>query len=73
MTTVGITIWFVTIKQASALNIALLIFAIFLKSLSSTDLCPRFIRQSIILPYALKALPSFINMAGVDSKGWLVW
>ena len=57
---VGIATWFVISNQASRLNIALLVFAIFLTSLSSTDLCPRFIRQSLILPYALKALPSFI-------------
>jgi hypothetical protein len=73
---VGIAIWFVTSNQASRFNISLLLFAIFLTSLSSTDLFPRFIRQTIILPYALKALPSCIvwlvliakvGLAGEDS------
>jgi hypothetical protein len=73
---VGIAIWFVISNQASKFNLSLLLFAIFLTSLSSTDLFPRFIRQTIILPYALKALPSCIvwlvliakvGLAGEDS------
>jgi len=57
---VGIAIWFVISDQASTWNRILLVFAIVMTSLSATDLFPRVVKQTVILPYALKALPSFI-------------
>ena len=38
----------------------LLIFAFILTSLSPTDLFPRFIRNEVIVPYALKVLPCIV-------------
>lgn len=55
---VGISIWYVTAPwKRSKADIALLIIAFVLTSLSPSDLFPRFIRQEFVLPYALKALP----------------
>ena len=54
---VGVGIWFINQKEKTTLVITLLIFALLLTSLSSTDLFPKFIKQNYIRPYALKALP----------------
>lgn len=58
---VGVSIWYVTSPwKRSRWDIALLIFAFILTSLSPSDLFPRFIRQTLIQPYALKAFPCII-------------
>lgn len=55
---VGVAIWFVIQqKPISRLNWFLLIFALLITSLSSTDLFPVFLYKIVIKPYALKALP----------------
>ncbi len=55
---VGIAIWFVIQeKPISRLNWFLLIFALLITSLSSTDLFPVFLYKTVVKPYALKALP----------------
>ncbi|MEG1934780.1 MAG: glycosyltransferase 87 family protein, partial [Rikenellaceae bacterium] len=54
----GVMIWFTsTHSKTKKLNIALLVFAILLTSLSPTDIFPKSIRINYIYPYALKALP----------------
>ncbi|MEO8412745.1 MAG: glycosyltransferase family 87 protein [Ginsengibacter sp.] len=63
----GVGIWFVLSKK-NTLNIALLIFALVLTSLSSTDLIPRSLKLSIILPYGLKTLPCFFIWAHLLSS-----
>lgn len=57
----GIGTWYV-IQEKSRKNIAngLLLFVIIFTSLSATDLFPRYVREHLILPYSLKALPCFI-------------
>lgn len=56
---VGVGIWFVLCKK-NILNVALLIFALIVTSLSPTDLFPVSIRVNYIFPYGLKALPCFL-------------
>ncbi len=55
----GIAIWFVSSKK-SRLHYLLFVFAIFLTSLSFTDIFPKSVRNEFIKPYALKALPCLL-------------
>ncbi|MCX6350356.1 MAG: glycosyltransferase family 87 protein [Bacteroidetes bacterium] len=54
----GVAIWFVLQPPTkSILVIALLVFALIVTSFSPTDFFPEFIRDNVINPYSLKALP----------------
>lgn len=54
----GVAIWYVTAPwKRSAFDIALLVFAFILTSLSPSDLFPKYLREHYVYPYALKALP----------------
>jgi hypothetical protein len=58
---VGVAIWFVlNMHKKNTATTVVLVFALFVTSLSSTDLVPQFIKHDIIRRYALKALPCFI-------------
>ncbi|MDQ6815266.1 MAG: DUF2029 domain-containing protein [Bacteroidota bacterium] len=58
---VGVAIWFISIMhKATAIEIAMLVFALVVTSLSSTDLVPQVIKHNVIRTYALKALPCLI-------------
>ena len=52
----GVGLWFVQARR-TRLNFSLMWFALILTSLVTTDLCPRWVREQFINPYALKALP----------------
>jgi Glycosyltransferase family 87 len=55
---VGVAIWFVLQeKPISKTTWFLFIFAMILTSFSPSDIVPRFLRETYIRPYALKALP----------------
>lgn len=56
----GVGIWFASADKKNKLNIALLIFAILVTTLSTTDFSPKFIKRDYIRPYGLKALPCFL-------------
>jgi hypothetical protein len=56
----GVGIWFASSDKKNKWNIALLIFAIVLTSMSSTDFFPKFIKQEYVRPMGLKALPCFL-------------
>jgi hypothetical protein len=57
----GVAIWFMNLdRPVNKLEIALLIFALLVTSLSPSDLFPKYINRTYIKPYALKALPCFI-------------
>lgn len=57
----GVSIWYATAPwRRSGWDLALLIFAFVLTSLSPSDLFPRWLRQTYVLPYALKALPCIL-------------
>ncbi len=55
----GIALWFMTVPKTNY-TLFLFIFALFLTSLSVTDLCPKIIRETLIRPYKLKVLPCII-------------
>ena len=55
---VGVVIWYTAAPwQRNGWDIALLVFAFILTSLSPSDLFPAYIRKEWVQPYALKALP----------------
>lgn len=55
---VGVAIWYVVAPwKRSKTDIALMIFAFILTSMSPSDLFPKYLRVNYIYPYALKALP----------------
>ncbi len=54
----GVVIWYTACPwKRSQLDIALMVFAFILTSLSPSDLFPAYIRKALVQPYALKALP----------------
>lgn len=54
----GIALWYVTSPwKRTGWDMALMVFALVLSSLSPSDLFPRSLREAYVLPYALKALP----------------
>lgn len=60
----GCCIWFTCVPwQRSRWDIALMVFAFVLTSLSPSDLFPRYIKEAWVQPYALKALPVAIIWA----------
>jgi len=56
----GVGIWFILQNKTQPLVLILLVFTLFLTSLSSTDFFPEFIKLNFVRPYALKALPCFL-------------
>lgn len=55
---IGVALWYVAVPwQRSKWDVALMVFAFVLTSMSPSDLFPRFIRKTYVQPYALKALP----------------
>jgi len=55
----GIAIWFLFVKKSSY-TIFLFVFAMILTSFSPSDIFPRYIRETYVIPYALKALPCIL-------------
>lgn len=54
----GVAIWYVAAPwKRSKTDIALMIFAFILTSMSPSDLFPKYLRVHYVYPYALKALP----------------
>ncbi len=67
----GVAIWFVNLeKPVKPLQIALLIFAFILTSLSPSDLFPKSIRTEYVVKYALKALPCLLVWLVVVYETW---
>lgn len=57
----GVAIWFIFQAQPrSGVVWFLLVFALVVTSFSASDLFPAYIRRTLIVPYALKALPCFM-------------
>jgi len=55
----GVALWFIEGKKSS-INIILLVLALVLTSLSSTDIFPTYLRTDFIQPYAIKAFPCIL-------------
>lgn len=55
---VGVAIWYVVAPwKRTKWDVALMVFAFILTSMSPSDLFPSFIKKQYVVPYALKALP----------------
>lgn len=52
----GVALWYLTGRRGGW-RLALLVFVFVLTCLSPTDIFPRFLRDTYVIPYALKALP----------------
>ncbi len=55
----GVALWFIEGKK-SRINIILLVLALVLTSLTSTDILPSYLRTDFIQPYAIKAFPCIL-------------
>jgi hypothetical protein len=55
----GIAIWFFSQKQ-TPLNFVLLLLTLLFTVLSPTDLFPKYIRETYVVPYVLKAIPCIL-------------
>jgi len=60
----GVALWFVR-SEKNAMNIALFVFAFLFTSLSPTDIFPRPLREGLVVPYVLKAVPCILIWAKV--------
>ncbi len=68
---VGVATWYVNLpKPASTLEIALLVFALILTSLSPSDIFPKFIKTQYVVKYSLKALPCFLVWLYIVYETW---
>ncbi len=68
---VGVAIWFVNLpKPVTKIEIALLVFAFVLTSLSPSDIFPKFIQTQYVVKYSLKALPCFLVWLYVVYETW---
>lgn len=56
----GVAIWFAIQEEKTKWTWFLFIFAMILTSFSPSDLIPKFLRETYVKPYALKALPCII-------------
>lgn len=67
----GVAIWFVNLpKPLTTLQIALMVFAFILTSLSPSDLFPKSIKNEYVVKYALKALPCLLVWLYVIYETW---
>lgn len=66
----GVAIWY-SASEMSKTQLALLIFAFILCSLSPTDIFPPYIRKNFIVPMALKSLPCLLVWLNIWYR--LVW
>ena len=58
---IGVVIWYACVPwKRNKWDIALMVFAFILCSMSPSDLMPKYLREEWIKPYALKALPCVI-------------
>ena len=56
----GVCVWYISMPQhRTKWDIGLMVFVFLITSMSPSDLFPRYIEETIIKPYALKALPVF--------------
>ena len=55
---IGVVVWYTCVPwKRTGWDVALLVFAFVLTSLSPSDLFPAYLRKTFVQPYALKALP----------------
>ncbi len=67
----GVGIWYF-FNEKNKLNLVLVILAFIFTSLSPTDLFPRFLRESLVKPYVLKAVPCILIWGKIIWEMWNV-
>jgi hypothetical protein len=67
----GVGIWYFFSKKTKV-NLALVILAFVFTSLSPTDLFPRFLRESFVIPYVMKAMFCFLIWGKVIWEMFLI-
>jgi hypothetical protein len=67
----GMAIWFVS-QEITPISLILIIFALMLTSLSPTDIFPKYIRVTYVIPYALKALPALLIWIVIQYKLYIL-
>ena len=67
----GAAVWYVSSPwKRSRLDVALMVFAFILTSMSPSDLFPAYIRKHYVQPYALKALPCVLIWLKLVYEMW---
>lgn len=64
----GIALWFIS-SDKSIINIALFVGVFILSSLSPTDLIPYYLREELIIPYALNVFPYILIWMKIVYEG----
>lgn len=68
---IGVALWYVAAPwKRNAWDIALMVFAFILTSMSPSDLFPKTIRVHYVYPYALKALPCVLIWLKLSYEMW---
>lgn len=68
---IGVAIWYVAAPwKRNAWDIALMVFAFILTSMSPSDLFPKTLRVHYVYPYALKALPCVLIWLKLSYEMW---
>lgn len=68
---IGVAIWYVAAPwKRSGWDIALMIFAFVLTSMSPSDLFPKYLRVHYVYPYALKAFPCVLIWLKLSYEMW---
>lgn len=65
--TCGVAIWYFS-KEKKLQDLILLIFYFLLTSVSSTDITPFWVKENLIKPYLLKAIPSIILWLKIEQE-----
>lgn len=67
---VGTAVWFLNLQKRNYMDILFLVLVLLLASLSPTDLFPRYVREHLIIPYKLKALPLILLWIKIQVELW---
>ncbi len=66
----GVAIWYAIQDKKSWISSSLVLFAFLLTELYATDLIPKFVRETYLEPYSLKALPCVVIWVAIQFSFW---
>lgn len=66
----GVAIWYAIQDKKSWISSSLVLFAFLLTELYATDLIPKFVRETYLDPYSLKALPCVVIWVAIQFSFW---
>ena len=67
---VGTAVWYFNLRKPNYIDVVFLVLVLLLASLSPTDLFPRYVREHLIIPYKLKALPLILLWVKIQVELW---